>query len=228
MNEVVDYNGILVMCRSNSTDRDIAMCIIGRGEILSDEYHLRALAKTGATLVDVGAYGGHASLLAAQLGMKAIAIEPLPANVENIIQNIALNNMKESIHLYEGAIGCNTICWNGKENDFAIRHRFVAGGTNSDGEEIKVKRLNLDIILDHVESIHILKTDCEGGEWELPNFPKTMAKTKYIVGEFHAHRTFVEFKKAFPDFTDVSEEFGDKHTDSLRMFVFRHKSVLGC
>lgn len=226
MNEIVDFFGIKIACRPNSTDKDIATCIIGREGAESDEYHLRKLAVPGEIFVDIGAYGGHASLLAARLGMLCVAVEPLPDNVANLRENLALNDEGHCVTVIEGAIGCNKLFWNSQTDDFSVRHRFIAERRELDkATEVKVARVDLERLLADYHAIHIIKTDCEGGEWELTKMPRLLAKTKYIVGEFHQRdeRTFADFRNEFPGFDDVSEEFGDKHQEPLRLFVFANK-----
>lgn len=49
--------------------------------------------RAGSTVIDVGAYSGLFSLLAYKMRARPIAIEPLPANIERIQQNMALNHI---------------------------------------------------------------------------------------------------------------------------------------
>lgn len=228
MNEVINFKGILVSVRPNSTDTNIATAIIGRDAIESDEYHIRRLAKAGEIFVDIGAYNGHASLLAAQLGMLCVAVEPLPENIELLRHNIALNHAGEKITVIEGALGFTKIFWNSNYNECAFQHRFIGVPEKAEGcSEVDVARVNLDVLLDGYDAIRLLKIDCEGGEWFLPKAVRTLKKTKYIVGEFHQRdsRTFDDFKKEFDGFEDVSAEFGHQHQEPLRLFVFENKGI---
>jgi FkbM family methyltransferase len=228
LNEVINFKGVLSAVRPNSTDTNIATAIIGRDAIDSDEYNIRRLAKAGEVFLDVGAYAGHASLLAAQLGMVCVAIEPLPENIEILRHNIALNNAGNAITVIEGALGCNKIFWFSRNDDWGFRRRFVAEPRPLENcSEVAVARVDLDNLMSGYERIHLLKTDCEGGEWFLAKAKRTLAKTKYIVGEFHQRdeRTFDDFRKEFEGFEDVSAEFCYQHQEPLRLFAFVNKGI---
>lgn len=230
MSEVVDFKGIKVACRPNSTDKNIAICIIGMGEIDSDEYHIRKLAEAGGVFVDIGAYGAHASLLAAQLGMECIAVEPLPENLENLQLNLGLNpELAKKIKVVPAAVGRNLIYWNDPSTEFSKTHRFVAQNKPSENAQaVVVPMVDLDILLENYEYVTLMKTDCEGGEWAIA---ESAAKDKvlHIVGEFHKldDRTFEDFRACFPHHDDVSAEFGDGHSvDGInRLFVFRLDTI---
>lgn len=231
MNEIVDFKGIKISCRPNSTDKNIAIGIIGMGAIDSDEYHIRKLAEPGGVFVDIGAYACHASLLAAQLGMECLALEPLPVNLVNLRENLGLNpELAKKIKVVEAAIGCDKIYWNDTTTAFNEVHRFVAQGRPlGNAMTVEVPKVDLDTLLAEYECIHLMKTDCEGGEWAIANSPATQRKTCHIVGEFHRldDRTFEDFCACFPHHDDVSAEFGDGHSaDGVnRLFVFRLETI---
>lgn len=205
---------IKIVCRPNSVDESIAY-----DSIVRDDYRIRQLAVKDGLLVDIGSYAGHVSLLAASLGMRVLAIEPLPDNVEAIRANIRANGFEDKIKVIHGAIGTNRLFWNDKSENI-IRHRFVANSSGSPhAESIVVPSVRLDEIV--TEEIHILKTDCEGGEWGLGEDSAAL-KARHIVGEFHTidARTFEDFKATFPGHQDMSERWGIPQTGGLRLFVF--------
>jgi FkbM family methyltransferase len=205
-------SGIKIVCRPNSVDESIAY-----DSIVRDDYKIRQLAKPDELLIDLGAYAGHVSLLAASLGMRAVAVEPLPANVAAIQANIRANGFEDRITVIQGAVGVENLFWNDPSEEI-IRHRFVANSSGSPkAEQISVKKVRLDDVV-HVEP-HILKTDCEGGEWSL-GCEQVAQKARYIVGEFHPPGSFADFKAMFPDHTDVSHQYGFSGT-GLRLFVFK-------
>jgi FkbM family methyltransferase len=231
MNDVVDFKGIQISCRPNSTDKNIAIGIIGIGDIFSDEYHIRKLAKRGDVFVDIGAYAGHASLLAAQLGMNCLALEPLPDNLSNLRENLNLNpDLAKRIKVVEAAIGGNKLYWNDQSTSFSTTHRFIAQNKPTpNATEVEVPIVELDMFLADYECIHLLKTDCEGGEWAIAHAPDVQRKICYIVGEFHKldERTFDNFRSCFPHHDDVSAEFGDGNSvDGInQLFVFKLDTI---
>lgn len=217
------YSGIKVNCRTDTIDSDVALSVI-----TEDEYHIRKLAKLEELFVDIGAYCGHASLLAASLGMKCTAIEPLPENLNVLHQNFDINEQfKHFPIIVDGAIGHNQIFWNDNDNGgFESRHRFVTSPFNANTVKVGVTQVDLDKLLIHYDTVHIIKTDCEGGEWSLPTFPETLAKTTWIVGEFHTidDRTYDDFRNLFPTFDDVTADFQKVSNKPLRIFVFKRKA----
>ncbi len=210
MNNIIGLSGIKVACRPNSADGDIAAEVI-----LRDDYNIRNIALPGEVFVDLGAYGGHASLLAASLGMKCIAIEPLLENVKNINDNIRLNGFENLISVVHGAVGTDRLFWNDPDEKI-VRHRFVANSSGSpNAVQVVVPMLDLDSFLP--DKIRLLKTDCEGGEWALINSKKA-CQAEFIAGEFHTidNRTFQDFVSSFPHHRDVST---DNSQRGLRLFI---------
>lgn len=205
---MIDVSGIKIICRPNSVDESIAY-----DSIVRDDYKIRQLAQKGSLLIDVGAYAGHVSLLAASLGMRAIAIEPLPDNVAAIQANIKANGFEDRVTVIQGALGVERLFWN-DPTEGIVRHRFVANSSGSPKSQcLEVKKIRLDDVIQ--EEAHILKTDCEGGEWSL-GVEQVAQKAKHIVGEFHPPGVFADFKAMFPNHVDRSEQSGD----GLRLFVF--------
>jgi len=56
-----------------------------------------ALARAGTTVIDIGAYTGVYALIAAKLGAKVVAIEPLPRNVKRLRINALENRLPMQI-----------------------------------------------------------------------------------------------------------------------------------
>lgn len=215
-----NMGGIKVAYRENTADLSIAV-----ENILRDDYRLKSIAQQNGVFVDLGAYGGYVSLLAASLGMKVLAVEPLPANVELIRENIRLNDWGSRMRVVEGAFGTEKIFWNDTTNPAILGHRFVANSSGSPGcQSIAVADLSLDELLAPYPEIHIIKTDCEGGEWKLPT-QTVVHRTNYIVGEFHTidNRSFKDFASLFDAHEDVSANYGIAPTEGLRLFVFKKR-----
>ena len=222
--ETYSLNGIKFGCRENTIDRGVAIALIQ-----NDEYHIRELARPGEIFVDLGGYGGHASLLAASLGMQCVVVEPIPDNVKFIHENIKLNSFESKIKVLPFAIGGKTgehisLSWYWVDNDFLFKHRFVANPTppSMGAIAIEVETISLDDALSPYKNIWLLKTDCEGAEW--PAFrnvsPPTLSKIKYIAGEIHpTEGTYEDFLKLLPGFKDVSSSFGQIESKSLRAFT---------
>lgn len=151
---------------------------------LVDEYAF-ATRQVGGLMVDVGAHIGTASIavLLDNPGARAIAVEPLPENVAMIRDNAARNGVSDRLTVIEAAVGDGA--------PLAIRygpdvHRYIGDIRGADGETITVATVTLaDLLADG--DIDLLKTDCEGGEWDLFGRASTedLARVTEIVGEYH-------------------------------------------
>lgn len=211
--------GIMVWCRDGTCDGDVATsCMV------EDEYRIRVLAKPEAWFVDLGAHCGYATVLAASLGMRCVAVEPLPENLLALRFNVGLNDYAERVTIVPRAIGFETL-YTG--DDAHSRHRYIATGHRMPGFEVnefQAKTTTLDEILDPLPSVRMIKTDCEGGEWSAFAESKQLWKVDYIVGEHHPGGvSFEDFRDGIQQFEDVSAEFGYKPSENQRMFAFRRR-----
>ena len=154
---------------------------------LVDEYRLRSQRVAGV-FVDVGAHIGTASIavLLDNPQAYAIAVEPLPENVDMIHHNARLNGVADRLTVLAGAVG------NGKPARIAYgegNHRYIGNATKRGG--VKVPTYTLAALLTEAAavgaaSIALLKTDCEGGEWPLLTASADdLAQVRSIVGEYH-------------------------------------------
>lgn len=162
-----------------------------------DEYGLAALTfDPGAVLVDVGAYAGGICIGLAldNPGVHVIAVEPLPANVELIADNIARNALGERITLLPMAVAApgtrrTTIRWAFDETESGRHHRYVGNSTLAPAEGAQHALVDCVTLTDLVVLagglIDLLKVDCEGGEYPLFADAAALPGVGAIVGEYH-------------------------------------------
>lgn len=133
---------------------------------------VREFVRPGMTVYDVGANIGYISLLlahAARPNGQVFAFEALPANVERIRRNIALNGLENQITLVPQAVADQ-----GGELTFYVHESVgmgkVAGSAGRPQEqyqaEITVKTLSLDefVYQQGNPAPDVVKMDIEGGE----------------------------------------------------------------
>lgn len=133
---------------------------------------VREFVRPGMTVYDVGANIGYVSLLlahAARPNGQVFAFEALPANVERIRCNIALNHLEDRITLVSQAVADKS-----GELTFYVHESVgmgkVAGSAGRREEryqaEITVKTLSLDefVYQDGNLAPDVVKMDIEGGE----------------------------------------------------------------
>jgi FkbM family methyltransferase len=133
---------------------------------------VREFVKPGMTVYDVGANIGYVSMLLAHATRpngQIFAFEALPANIERIRANVALNDLKDRVHLVPQAVADRS-----GELTFYVHESVgmgkVVGSAGRPGEqyqgEIRVPSVSLDeFVYQHGHPApDVVKMDIEGGE----------------------------------------------------------------
>ena len=148
------------------------------------------LVQPGSVVYDLGANIGYISLLLArQVGEagKVYAFEALPANLERLRVNLALNGLEQRVVVVPGAVG-----------DSAKPVRFLVGPSGGTGKlngsagrqeieypgEVSVPGIILDgfVYRDGNPPPQVVKVDIEGGEaLALPGMRRILAEAQPIV-----------------------------------------------
>ena len=150
-----------------SFDKNIENVIYQRGvyEQATTEY-IRQTLNRGDCFVDVGANIGYLSLVAAAtVGTKGAvySFEPVSTTFKILEKNKSINDFSQLI-LHPFALGNNEekkTIYTEKENRGGAS---ISNQRSEHSEEIQVKRLD-DLNIDR--TIHLLKVDVEGFEWEV-------------------------------------------------------------
>jgi FkbM family methyltransferase len=181
---------VTVRTRPDTTDLSTIGATFDLWGNLVDEYGLRDTEVNGL-FVDVGAHIGSVSLavLLDNPDAKAIAIEPLPENVDMIATNAGFMEVLDRLRIVPAAVG------NGKPVKVRYgpgNHRYIGDIRGADGEFAQVPSVTMSDILamaaeDGFDRIALLKTDCEGGEWSLFGgaTPEQLGQIDMIIGEYH-------------------------------------------
>ena len=175
-------NGIKIMLRTNSTDLMALTHVWLIGEYSKQDFQIK---KTDV-VIDVGAHIGLFSLYASQNCTKGkiFAFEPIKENYEilesnkklndfsNIqSENCAISNVTSKITLYQS-------------NDESGHSKFIQ--TNNP-VEVASKSLNDFFKENRLESVNLLKLDCEGSEYEIIDSleDKYFEMTEKMIIEYH-------------------------------------------
>ena len=175
-------NGIKIMLRTNSTDLMALTHVWLIGEYSKHDFQIK---KTDV-VIDVGAHIGLFSLYASQHCTKGkiFAFEPIKENYEilesnkklndfsNIqSENCAISNVTSKITLYQS-------------NDESGHSKFIQ--TNNP-VEVASKSLNDFFKENRLESVNLLKLDCEGSEYEIIDSleDKYFEMTEKMIIEYH-------------------------------------------
>ena len=157
-----------------------------------DSYQLGALQppSPGPVLVlDIGANIGAASVLFATIPQaKVLAYEPLPANGQSLIANLARNGITQ-VTWRPAAITRND-----GQADFMISPidnvgGRLAGSDKAEGHRITVQTLAWASVLREAGEgeIYLAKIDCEGGEYDIVDQfdESTSRRIRYLTFEVH-------------------------------------------
>jgi FkbM family methyltransferase len=146
----------------------------------NDEYRLADIHSDGL-MVDVGGHIGSVCIayLVDNPEARAVAVEPLPENVDMISLNAESAGVDDRLVIIEGALGSTTVRYGHTD------HRYIGNIGGADGEVVTVPEVTLTDIIEKHGPVSVLKTDCEGGEWALLADP-AIADVPLIIGEYHS------------------------------------------
>lgn len=181
--QVVD---VKTSCTRRTVEHDLSV----------DAYGLERIPfEPGDVVVDVGANIGMISIyLALKYPFITVyAIEPVPQNYDNLMENIKLNGI-ENIRVHAVAI-----TGDGRDLDMIAHLESNSGGATGfladmhlEGHQIfKVPSLMLSEFFRKcgINKCKLLKVDCEGAEYEiLLNSSAVLRQIEYLSGEFHVNK----------------------------------------
>ena len=179
------HDGLQVAIRRNRWDAEIVR------EIFFDRPYLRHVDLPAApVIVDIGGYIGDFALYAVKYldAQLVVVYEPTLENFEMLTRNVALNHYGERIAAVNKAVGqSGELVLNVQKLDRDEIH--VSSHWYADAERRTIPSVTLAELLDthQLESVDLLKVDCEGGEYDiLPDAPDdVLRRVRNIVFEYH-------------------------------------------
>lgn len=164
-----------------------------------DEYGLAGHNLAGRA-ADIGAHIGSVAvgLLVDNPGLRVVAVEPVPPNVELLRQNLERNGVADRCEVIAAAVGKGktTIIRYGslgmdgdtdEARENATHHAFIGNSAlvypktpTRPHEQATVPVLSVKALL----PLDFIKIDVEGGEWGFLASPD-VSEVRYIVGEVH-------------------------------------------
>ncbi len=162
-------------------------------EIFMTDCYVRDLAfplPNNPVVIDVGGFIGDFALYAVKRlnARRVIVCEPSPRNWALLLKNIANNGYEDRIEAVNKAVtdGRNTMMNIDAPDECQC---MVSAYCPSDQSLSAVPGISLaDLLRDHaIESVDLLKIDCEGGEYEiLQSIPAdVLSRIRNIVFEYH-------------------------------------------
>lgn len=169
------------------------------GILAKDEYGLGRLPRLSGVAVDIGAHIGTVAIALAldNPGLRVIAVEAVDENVQVLRDNVAANELLDRVTVIEAAASAPgrkkvRLLWNYRSAENADQpyvkdSRFIANIFDADGSDADthtVDAISLDKIMEGLDSIALLKLDCEGCEWQFLRSPR-VGDVETIIGEYH-------------------------------------------
>jgi FkbM family methyltransferase len=112
-------------------------------------------------VIDLGSNVGLMSLLCAKYGAYVLAVEAQSGFVNCARENIALNQLDHRIELVHAIVGSGSGAFSNKENRIAATH------WHDEPAEVSMADLLRHFLRSKEESVHLLKIDIEGSEFDL-------------------------------------------------------------
>lgn len=174
-------NDVLMDCRDHTSDQNLCRAVSS-----GDEYRLAGRDFAGIA-IDVGAHIGTVTvpLTIDNPGVTVVAIEPVFENTMMLRRNITLNGLDDRVTVLPIAAGVEGVVpissgWGGL-------HKHVGNlGVGNPRHTDQIVSMSFGAIrrgID-VETIALLKLDCEGCEWDVLA-DEEIWRAEMIVGEYH-------------------------------------------
>ena len=122
------------------------------------------LLRPSDLFVDAGANVGVYTILGATAGASCVSVEPLPGTHSNLLANIRINGLGDSVRTYQVALGATPGIVLLTSNLDAMNHVLAAAESASGAIDVPV--VMLDELLRNEEPV-LLKVDVEGYETEV-------------------------------------------------------------
>ena len=148
------------------------------------------LARSGGTLVDVGANLGYFVLLWADAARqnRCLAIEPSPRNVELLRHNVARNGLSDRVQVVGAAAGRErgTMAFDPGPPDQTGWGGLVVVPR---GSAFEVETVRLDDLAGHLPSVELLKVDAEGADgWVLMGAERLLRERRVAEIRFEQNK----------------------------------------
>ncbi len=177
-------DGLQYYVRTNTTDRSIVNSVA-----IQDEYQMKKLGLRDATILDLGGQNGYFSVFASKYARRIFTFEPIPENYRNILLNISLNGLENTVTVFNLAVLDEKKTINIYLSENTGGHSiYAAKKKKQDFLEVETTTLPDIFQSNHIETCDLLKLDIEGSEYDiLYNLPDAYFK-KILNIRMEVHR----------------------------------------
>ncbi|MCL4429742.1 MAG: FkbM family methyltransferase [Chloroflexi bacterium] len=167
-------------------------------------------------VLDVGGFEGESAVYFWQRGAKKVIIyEPVPAHVEVIKRNVALNHIQAEIH--QSGIGT-------KDGTQIIEYEKTDPGfgmLNSGSKRLEIQISEVSKVIQE-SGADIAKFDCEGGEQSLVDVPaQILRKISYYIVEVHSPQISLSVREKFSGAGFILEKETAKPPTRFSVLAFK-------
>ncbi|WP_085032565.1 FkbM family methyltransferase [Ensifer aridi] len=199
---------------ANLIEHDDGICLDIRSGM---PYEVESLARwaeicsVGGTAIDVGAYSGLFSIIAAKQGCRVIAFEPMPTHVARCRDNFRLNNVEVELHnaCLSDRVGDAVIKFNPNAPYLTYGASLIrstcGSGEGNESKPLNVHSMTIDSLgLDQCTAI---KIDVERGEaMVLAGARNTLERLKpVLLVEVLGEEEKAAVRKTVPDYEVAAE-----------------------
>jgi FkbM family methyltransferase len=179
-------DGLAIVIRQNLWDARIVREIFGERPYLSKSFRLPAKP----IVVDIGGYIGDFSIYAAKYlnATRVIVYEPTMENFRVLQANIETNNLADRVEVVNKAVSnLQEVSLNIESSECQEIHVSAYWYESAPKRVVPSVTLSELFTTHRLESVDLLKIDCEGGEYDiLPLAPlELLRRVHHIVFEFH-------------------------------------------
>ncbi|MGH9487494.1 MAG: FkbM family methyltransferase [Terriglobales bacterium] len=134
-------------------------------EIYRDRIYTRNFPplSRGASVLDIGANVGLFAVQVARLGARVTAVEPNPAALALLNENVSANGVQDQVRILPAAVGSRA----GSAELFLGRNSIDCSLFRPSGPSVRVRVIALDELLRLTGPVDLLKLDAEGAEFDL-------------------------------------------------------------
>lgn len=164
---------------------DVIVQTLRKGEGFEGTTLLRwvDICSRGGTVLDIGAYSGLFSIIAAKLGCDVIAFEPMPTHVERCKENFDINSVKVDIRhvCITNKVGPSRILYNPRvpflTSGASLIRPSGGNGSRAESQPLPVDGITIDSL--ELPQCTAIKIDVERGEpLVLAGAKETLARCK--------------------------------------------------
>jgi len=186
--EEISVNGTGVEIKTDTpVEYQRAKTLMGEQDVLEN---FTANIRPDDVVWDVGSNVGIFAMFSGKIAKKTVAIEPVPANVDALKENVEINNLSEETIIIEVALGSSAGTIDVPSTSVAgENHTLVDEINETEVITVPIRRADEIVASGKVPAPTVLKMDIEGAEADaLDGFGNLLDQVRLVYIEVHGQR----------------------------------------